>query len=95
MEQPQNPTDKSQKEAISINNHNTHTHDYSHSWLLTCTSIESGGVKLVLCAQTSSFSEMMGACTCFPHVSKMPTLKYNRGSNVVIKNAIILNIIIL
>ena len=30
-------------------------------------------------------------CTCFPHVSKIQTLKYNRANSVIIKNAIILN----
>ena len=32
---------------------NTQTHDRSHSYLGTCTSIISGGVKLVVWAQTS------------------------------------------
>ena len=52
----------------------------------------SGWIKLVVCAQTSSLSEMMPSCTCFPHVSKMPTLTYNRANSVIIKNAIIQNI---
>ena len=34
----------------------------------------------------------MGSCKCFPHVSKIPTLTYNRTNNVIIQNAIILNI---
>jgi len=35
---------------------------------------------------------MMWSCKCFPRVSKMLTLTYNRAINVIIKNAIILNI---
>ena len=31
--------------------------------------------------------------SCFPHVSKMSTFTFNRANNVIIKNAIILNII--
>ena len=53
-------------------------------------SIKSGGVYLVWCAQTSPFSEMVQSCTCFPHVSKIQTL--NRAISVIIKNTIILNI---
>jgi len=30
---------------------------------------------------------------CFPHVSKISTLTYNPANNVIIRNAIILNII--
>jgi hypothetical protein len=46
-----------------------------------------GGVKPVLCLQTSLLSEMMLSCTCFPHVI------YNQANNFIIKNATILNII--
>ena len=39
-----------------------------------------GWVKLVLCAQTyPPLSEMIRSCKCFPHVSKMSTLAYNRA----------------
>jgi hypothetical protein len=38
-------------------------------------------------------SEMMRHCKYFPHVSKMPTLTYNRANNIIIKNTIILNIL--
>jgi hypothetical protein len=72
---------------------NRQIHDGPCSWFGTDTSIKGGWIKLVLCAQTSSLSEMMPSCTCFPHVSKMPTLTYNRANSVIIKNAIILNII--
>ena len=72
---------------------NTQIHDGSCSWLGTGTSIKSGWIKLVVCAQTPPLSEMMPSCTCFPHVSKMSTLTYNRANSVIIKNAIILNII--
>ena len=34
--------------------------------------VKRGGVKLVLWAQTSRFSEMIRSCQCFPHVNKMP-----------------------
>jgi hypothetical protein len=34
---------------------------------------------------------MMQSCTCFPHVSKIQTLKYNLANSLIIKNAIILN----
>jgi len=34
-------------------------HDRSLSWLGTCTSIKSGGIKLVSWGQTSPLSEMM------------------------------------
>ena len=37
--------------------------------------------------------EMMRQCKYFPHVSKMPTLTYNRANNIIIKNAIILSIL--
>ena len=45
--------------------------DRSLSWLGTDTSIKSGGVKLVLWAQTSPLIEMMQSCKCFPHVNKI------------------------
>ena len=48
----------------------------------TGTSIKRGGVKLVLCAQTSTLSEMMRSCKCLTHVSKMSTLAYNRAHRV-------------
>jgi hypothetical protein len=41
----------------------------------------------------SLFCELMQSCKCFPHVSKIPTITYNRASIIIIKNAIILNII--
>ena len=33
------------------------------------------------------------SCTCIPRLSKIATLTYNRATSVIIKNAIILNII--
>lgn len=62
---------------------NTYIHDRSVFWLRADTSIKikkSGGVKLVLRAQTSLFSDMMWSCKYWPHVSKM------------LYNALILNI---
>ena len=57
----------------------------------TGTSIKSGKVKLVLYAQTSLLSEIMRSDQCFPHVSNMPTITYNRVNRVIIKNGLILN----
>ena len=56
LEQFQNPIEKSQKETQSI----ILTHKYM-TCLSTDTSIKSGGVKLVLWAQTSPLSEMTDA----------------------------------
>jgi len=42
-----------------------HIHHHSRYWLGTCTSIKYGGIKLVLCSQVSSLSEMMWSCMCF------------------------------
>ena len=41
--------------------------------------------KLVLWTITSPPSEMMRSSKCFLHVSKIPTLTYNRENNVHIK----------
>ena len=68
-EQLQNPMEKSKPF--------TQIHDRSLFWLGTGTSIESGGVKLVLWAQSTPLSEMMWSCKCFLHVSKMSTFTYN------------------
>jgi hypothetical protein len=53
----------------------------------------SGELKLVLWVQTSPRSKMMLSYKCFPHVSKMPIFTYNQTNSVIIKKAIILNII--
>jgi hypothetical protein len=68
-EQFQNPMEKS----IPF----TQIHDRSLFWPCTSTSIESGGVKLVLWAQSTPLSEMMWSCKCFLHASKMSTFTYN------------------
>ena len=68
LEQFQNPIEKSQKETHSI----ILTHKYM-TCLSTDTSIKSGGVKLVLWAQTSPLSEMMRSCKCFPRMSRIST----------------------
>jgi len=47
------------------------------SWLGKDTSIKSGGVKLVLWAQSSTLGEMMRPCTCFLHVNAMMTVTHN------------------
>jgi len=55
---------------------------------------KSGGAKLVSWIhQTSPLSEMMRSCKCFPHIPQVSTFIYNRENSVIIKNAIILNII--
>ena len=60
--------EKSQKETQSI----ILTHKYM-TCLSTDTSIKSGGVKLVVWAQTSPLSEMMRSCKCFPRMSGIST----------------------
>ena len=72
---------------------NTQAQKRSFSLLGTGTSIKSGGIKLALWTHTSPLSEMMRSCTFFPHMSKIPTLTYNRSKSVIIKNDIIFNII--
>jgi hypothetical protein len=62
---------------------NTHD-DWSLSWLVTCTKVESSRIKLVLWAQASLLSKVMWSCKYLPHVSKMPT-SYNRMSSFVEK----------
>jgi hypothetical protein len=59
--------------------------------IFTETSIEDGRIKLVL--WTKPLRQMMRLCKCFPHVSEIPTLTYNRAYSIIIKNAKILNII--
>lgn len=44
----------------------THIHDHSLSLLSTDTSINSGGVILVLGYQTSPLSEIVQSCKCYP-----------------------------
>ena len=66
-------------------------HDHSLTWLGTGTSIKSAWIKLVL-SPSFILSEIVRSCKCYPHMNKMPTLRYNRVNNVIIKNGIILNI---
>ena len=60
-----------QYQIYKINTHSAHMHNRSLSWFVTGTSIQSGGVKLVLWAQTFPLSEMMWPCKlkCFPHAN--------------------------
>jgi hypothetical protein len=60
-----------------------------------CNNIDSSSdrAKLVVWSQTSPLMEMMGSYKCFAHVSKMSSITYNQENSVIIKNAIILNII--
>jgi hypothetical protein len=53
------------------------------SWLGTGASIKIIEVKLVLRAQTSPLSGMIGSCKYFSHVNKIPTLTYNRVNNFI------------
>ena len=85
----QNPIEKSKRK---IKTSNIHMHNDSLSWLSTSTSIKSDRAKLVVWSQTSPLMEMMGSYKCFAHVSKMSSITYNQENSVIIKNAIILNI---
>ena len=78
---------------MNINGQKTKIYDRSLYWLGTDTSLTSGGVKLVLWVQISTLSEIMRSCKDFPHFNQISTLAYNRANSVIIKNAIILNII--
>ena len=70
-------------ERCKIDTSNLQIHDRSISVCGTGTSIKCGRVKLVL---WTPLSDMMKSC--FPHVSKMPTLTYN-PANRFIKQEII------
>ena len=65
---------------------NIHLPDRSISYLGTCISINSGGVKLVICVQTSTLSQTTQTCMSFtceyhanPHI-------LNEASSFVVKN---------
>ena len=47
---------------------------------------------LVVWAQVSPLGEIMPLCKLFPHMSKMPILPYSLANSVIIKNAVIFNI---
>ena len=53
-EQFQSLIERNQRKRGKIDTHNTHRHGRSLSWVCTETSIKRGGVKLVLCEQTST-----------------------------------------
>ena len=72
---------------------NTQIHDHARYWLATDTLIKCGGVKLVLWAQAAPLSGMIWPCKCFLYMTKLSTLTYNWVISIIIKNAIILNII--
>lgn len=74
----------------NIDHSNTPIHDHTLSGLATCTSITSGGVKLVIRVQTSPLSHMMLSCKCFLYVGTMPITIYNGAKSFVLNNAIIL-----
>ena len=61
------------------------------SRLGTDTSITSGRIKQVLYVLTSLLNKLMTSCKCIPHMSKIPTLTYNRANIVNIKYAIMTN----
>ena len=54
---------KNRRDRSEIDTHNSHIHGCLPSWLFTGTLINSGGVKLVLWAQTFPLSEMMSTIT--------------------------------
>jgi hypothetical protein len=68
------PKSKSWKEAESIPTSNTEICDCALSGLVTGTSINSGGVKLVVWPQIYPLSKMIRSCKCFPYVNKTSTL---------------------
>jgi hypothetical protein len=71
----------SSKIQRKIDTLNTHIHDRSVSWLCANTSIKTNDrIKLVWWVQTSLFSDMMRACKCFPHVSKLPPVDKARSN---------------
>jgi hypothetical protein len=72
---------KSQKEEKSTN---AQMHVRSLCWFGSGISINNGGMKLALWAQTSTLSEIMRLYKCFPHMNKMPLLTYKRTNNVII-----------
>ena len=65
----------------------THILDRSHSVLAMCTSMKSGEAMQVICAQTSSLSEMVWLCKLFPR-----KLNANRVNSSIRNIAIILKI---
>ena len=69
------PTGQKQKQKSL----NTQIHDHSLYMLGTGMSIKTGGVKLVLWAQTFPLSEIMWTCKHLPRVSK--TYIYTRNSS--------------
>ena len=81
---------KSQKEEKSTN---AQMHVRSLCWFGWGISTNSGGMKLVVWAQTSTCSEIMRLYKCFPHMHKMTLLTYKRTNNVIINQiTLLLNI---
>jgi hypothetical protein len=81
---------KSQKEEKYTN---AQMHVRSLCWFGSGISTNNGGMKLVVWAQTSTFSEIMRLYKCFPHMNKMPLLTYKRTNNVIINQiTLLLNI---
>ena len=85
--------DRTIVEREKIDTPNTQIHYISLSWLGAYSSIESGGLTLVLWSQTSPLGEIMWICKYPPRVIKIPILTYNRTKSVITMNVIILNII--
>ena len=91
-EQYQNPVWKI-VETDKIDTPNTYTwrsllacyRHFNEKWL----------VRLVLCAQVSPVSEMMRACKCISHASKMPTFTCNWMSSNLVEIWLLKAIIIL
>ena len=68
-------------------------HDRAHSCHGTGTPMKSGRAKLFVWAKTSPLREKVQPCKCFPYVTAMSTLIYNQKNSVIIKHAIILNML--
>ena len=62
---------------------NTQIYDGPLPWLDTSTSLKRCRAKLVLWDQISPHSLMMRWCKCYSNVSKMPSLTYNPGKDII------------
>jgi len=62
-------------------------------WCLCRHFSKNGGDKLIVWTDSSLLSEVKRLCKCFRQESKLPTLTYSYANSVMIKNAIMLNII--
>ena len=68
------------QKQTQINTSNTYIHDRSLSCRVTCTSITSGKIKLIIWTQAFPLSEIMLSCNCYLHAGKMPPSFIIRGT---------------